>query len=247
LVFGSLSVAAVAWIGVSFAVASLAQSLSGFGFTLISVPLLSLVVSPKDAVVGQTFAGLVLSFAMAWALRADAHRDVLRRIVPASLVGMPIGILVSGRISDRGLRIIVGVGVITAATFIASGFKVKRVRPSAEYTGGFISGLLATTTGSNGPPLVVTLAARELTPAATRATLQVAFAVGNLVSVPLFIADGRVTRPGVVIAAIGLGPVVLGRLIGEPLFRRLDPAKFRVVVLVMLFAAGAVALIKAFA
>jgi uncharacterized membrane protein YfcA len=44
----------LAWIAGCIAFASFAQSLSGFGFSLLAVPLMTLVVSPRDAVVVAT-------------------------------------------------------------------------------------------------------------------------------------------------------------------------------------------------
>ncbi len=235
----------VGWVAVAFLIGSTAQAVSGFGFTLIAVPLMSLVISPADAVVGQTFAACLLSGWMGVQLWPEADHQVLKRIVPLSFLGMPIGLFAASRLNDRGLRITVGVAVIIAAVSIASGWRLKRPSPNMEYGAGLVSGILSTTTGTNGPPLVITLAARDLAPAAFRATLQVAFAASNVVAIPLFVAGDRVTRIGLISAAVGLVPTLLGRVIGEPIFRRLDPARFRVIVIVMLFAAGTVALARA--
>jgi uncharacterized protein len=235
----------VIWVAIAFTIGSFAQSVSGFGFTLIAVPLLTLAVRPADAVVGQTFASLLLSAWMGVQLWPEADKAMLKRIVPMSFVGMPIGIVVSSRLSDRGLRIGVGIAVISATVAIASGWKLKHVSAPMEYAAGLVSGILNTTTGTNGPPLVVTLAAREHQPAKFRATLQVAFALANVVAIPLFVASGKVTSTGLRVAAIGLVPTLAGRLIGEPVFRRLKPERFRVIVIAMLFAAGTVALIRA--
>jgi uncharacterized protein len=235
----------VIWVAVAFTIGSLAQSVSGFGFTLIAVPLLTLAIRPADAVVGQTFAAVLLSFWMGVQLWPEADKAVLKRIVPMSFIGMPIGIIVSSRLSDRGLRIGVGIAVISAAVAIASGWKLKQVSAPMEYGAGLLSGILGTTTGTNGPPLVVTLAAREHPPARFRATLQVAFALANVVAIPLFVASGKVTSTGLRVAAIGLLPTLAGRLLGEPIFRNLNPQRFRVIVIVMLFAAGAVASARA--
>jgi uncharacterized protein len=237
---------AIAWIAFSFALGSCAQAISGFGFALISIPLASLVVGTTDAVVIQTLAGCLLSVAMAWKYRADADRAVLRLVVPTSLAGIPVGILIVNRVSDRGLRFAVGIGVIVAATAIATGYRITSKRTGlVNGAAGFVSGVLSATTGTNGPPLVIALAGRDATPAAFRATLQGAFAAANLVLVPAFIVSGKVTETGLVGAAVAIVPTMLGRVLGERVFHRLDPAKFRRVVLSMLFVAGIVALGKA--
>jgi uncharacterized protein len=237
---------AFAWVAFSFVVGSVAQSVSGFGFTLISVPLVSLVVAPVDAVVGQTMAGGAMSIFMAWQLREDRDNEMLRSVIPASLVGMPIGLLISQTISDRGLRFAVGACVIVAALAIATGYRLRSKNQTVvDRIAGLISGVLVTSTGTNGPPLVIALADRGASPAAFRATLQTAFAVANIVAIPLFILSGKVTTLGLQVALVGFIPTVAGRVVGERVFASLDPSRFRRVVLVMLFAAGTVALSKA--
>ncbi len=232
-----------AWLGVAFALGSGAQAVSGFGFALISIPLASLVVSTTDAVVMQTLAGCMLSVVMAWQYRADADLPTCRVVVPTAFLGIPVGMLIASRVSDRGLRFAVGVAVLVAATAIATGYRIRSARTGlVNGFAGFVSGVLSSTTGTNGPPLVIALAGRDAPPATFRATLQVAFAASNVLLVPAFIITGKVTEIGLKGAAIALVPTIAGRAFGERVFRRLNPERFRRVVLVMLFLAGSVAL-----
>jgi uncharacterized protein len=243
-----LSTAAWAWVAIAFALGSGAQAISGFGFALISIPLASLVLPPTDAVVAQTIAGSILSFVMAWQYRADADVPVIRRSVPAMIVGIPIGLAVVSRVNDRGLRLMVGVAVLVAATAIATGYRITSQRHGLiDSTAGLVSGVLTMTTGTTGPPLVITLAGRNASPATFRATLQAMFAVANALSLPAFALAGKITGAGVTASAIALVPTMLGRVAGERVFRRLNPDSFRKVVLVMLFLAGSVAIVKAIA
>jgi uncharacterized protein len=242
----SLSVGAAAWICCAFVLGSFAQAVSGFGFALVAIPLASLVVSPTDAVVIQTLASCLLSLVMAWNYRHDTDRVVLRSMLSGVIVGIPIGMVVASSVSDRALRFGVGVAVIVAALSIATGFRIKTSRPNqVNAVAGVVSGVLGATTGTNGPPLVVTMAGQDVAPATFRANLQAAFAVSNLILVPLFIAAGKVTRIGLVGVAIALVPTLVGRVVGERVFARLDPTRFRRVVLGMLFLAGTVAIVKA--
>ena len=242
----SLTVAAAVWICLSFAIGSFAQAVSGFGFALIAIPLSSLVVSPVNAVVIQTFAGALLSGYMAWQYRPDSQPHVLKVLLPGVVVGIAVGMLVSTRLNDRALRFAVGVTVIIAALAIATGFRIRTRHTKAIFViAGLVSGVLGATTGTNGPPIVIAMAGQDTPPPAFRANLQVAFAIGNLVLVPAFIAAGRVTRVGIVGSIVAFVPTLVGRVFGERVFAALDPKRFRSVVLGMLFLAGTVALAKA--
>ena len=228
-----------------FSVAAFAQAMSGFGFSLLCIPLLTLVSTRTDAVVSSTMVGMVTQIWMAYKLRGEVNREVVRWALPASFVGMPVGIVVGHLVSDRALRVGVGVAVLFAVIAIHRGLAV-RGRPSrVDTVAGFVSGVLSTTTGTNGPPLVVALAGRSLPPGVTRATLTALFCGANIVTIALFAADGSIHERAPMIAAVGLIPALGVRAASEGLFRTLNPARYRSVVLALLTIAGTVAIINA--
>jgi uncharacterized membrane protein YfcA len=60
-----------------------------------------------------------------------------------------------------------------------------------------------------------------------------------------FAIGGQITRDAVAVALAGLPGVIVGSIVGERGFRRLDARTFRRVVLGMLFLSGVVALFGA--
>lgn len=191
--------------------------------------------------------GLVTQLWMAWRMRNEVDRSVVRWALPFSFVGMPVGIAVGHIVSDRSMRVAVGGAVLVAVVAIKRGLTV-RGRPSrVDSLAGFVSGVLSTTTGTNGPPLVIALAGRSLQPGVTRATLSALFCGANIVSLALFAIDGSISDRAPVIAAVGLIPALAVRAGTEPMFRKLDPARYRNVVLGLLSIAGTVAIVNAFA
>ena len=74
-----MSGADLAWIAGCIAFASFAQSLSGFGFSLLAVPLMTLVVSPRDAVVVATIIGMISIFVfLSCVISCTALRNIIR-------------------------------------------------------------------------------------------------------------------------------------------------------------------------
>ena len=88
-----MSGADLAWIAGCIAFASFAQSLSGFGFSLLAVPLMTLVVSPRDAVVVATIIGMISTTSQAFFDRKHVDRAIAKRLVLASYAGMPFGLM----------------------------------------------------------------------------------------------------------------------------------------------------------
>jgi uncharacterized membrane protein YfcA len=233
-----------AWAAIAaiVAAAGLAQGLSGFGFSLVSIPLLALVVPVKAAIVGGAVLGLVQSGLVV----ARDHRHVEWRsaavLVAAALVGMPIGLLVITRVPEEPLQVVIAVTVL-----VFTGLLWRRVRlPTgslpAEVGVGVTSGMLSTSTGMSGPPLVIALQARGVAPSAFRATLAVVFVSGSALSFLLFWWRGLVTTDAVRVAAAGLPGLLVGILIGEVAFRRVDQERFRTIVLILLVASAALGL-----
>jgi uncharacterized protein len=160
-------------------------------------------------------------------------------------VGMPLGIVVGHLVSDRILRFVLGVSVILAAIALARGWRFRSRPEVVDIVAGGVSGILSTTTGTSGPPIVIGMAGRDLSPAATRSSLQAIFMVANFVTLGLFAVDQSLTKQGIGVGLIGLIPAVLVRRSGERMFQRLDAELFRKVVLALLFVAGAIALVTA--
>jgi uncharacterized membrane protein YfcA len=236
-----------AWAAVAaiVAAAGLAQGLSGFGFSLVSIPLLALVVPVKAAIVGGAILGLVQSGQIV----AREHRHVEWRsaavLVAAAVVGMPIGLLVITRVPEEPLQVVIAVTVLVFTTVLWRRVRLPTDSLPAEVGVGFTSGMLSTSTGMSGPPLVIALQARGVAPSAFRATLAIVFVCGSAISLLLFWSRGLMTDEALRVAVAGLPGLLVGIIVGELAFRRVDHERFRRIVLVLLVASAVLALIAA--
>jgi uncharacterized membrane protein YfcA len=216
------------------AAAGVAQAVSGFGFSLVSIPILALVVPVKAAIVGGAMLGLVQSGLVV----ARDHRHVERRsaavLVMAALAGMPIGVLVITRVREEPLQVLIAVTVLAFTGLLWRRVRLPTDSLPAEVGVGFTSGMLSTSTGMSGPPLVIALQARGVPPSAFRATLAAVFVSGSAISLLLFWSKGLVTADALRVAAAGLPGLLVGILVGELAFRRVDHERFRAIVLVLL-------------
>ena len=76
------------------AIASYVQAISGFGFALLAVPLMGLAIDIRLAVVVSTLCAISTNGVHAWNDRESANTQVVKRIVVAAFLGMPIGLAV---------------------------------------------------------------------------------------------------------------------------------------------------------
>lgn len=205
-----------------FVVAALAQAITGFGSALVAVPLLTLLVEPVAAVVAATTVSLVLTSGAAWQERSHVDIGAARILVATGVVGMPAGLVVLELADGSRLTAWIAVAMLVTVLLVASGLRVgARGVPVA----GLASGALLTSTGMNGPPLVMALLDRE--PRRYRATLQAVFAAQDLVAVSAFLVLGHLDREAAVLTLGGVVGLPLGWRLGDAVFHRTPAARLR--------------------
>lgn len=235
----------IAAIVIAVLVAATVQNAAGFGFALMCVPLMAVFVDTHVAVVISTILGMGSSTTQAWLGRRDTDRVVARRMTLAALLGMPLGLLVFVLVDENVLKLIVGACVLVIVVLLARRIDLRHVGPHFDLAAGAVSGVLATSVSTNGPPLVFALQARHVSPAVFRPTINTVFAVSAGVSLVLYVVAGKVTGDVLLGVLVALPALVLGIWAGLVLRPRLDGERFRIAVLVLLAAAGASAVVAA--
>jgi uncharacterized protein len=218
------------------------QSTTGFGFALVLSPALFAVLEPVQAVWALLVLGLVLNVLVlrdaqggtGGGVRWDALRPVLLAAVP----GLAVGAALLAVAPKPVLQVVVGVGFVVAAA-LAWRAPDPAVGERGAIVAGVASGALTTSVSLSGPPLVLWLRARGLSPSELRASLAAAFLFLNLVGAVLLLAAGG--GPGAVepsVLGLLLVLVVAGHLLGARLFRRVDAERFSVLVLGLVAVGG---------
>jgi uncharacterized protein len=225
--------------------AALIQVLSGFGFALLSVPMMTLAVPTKEAVIVTTLLGSGITTWQAWRGRRTVERVIARRLVLAAYCGMPLGLWVFITVDEDALRLGLGVSVLIAVVLLVAELDLSRAGHSLDYGAGFVSGVLNTSLSTNGPPLVFALQARGLQPDPFRSTINTVFAFCNIVGISLFFLAGKIDRDGLIAAAVALPALLLGQACGYPLRRHVHGERFRRLVLGLLVVAGISAIVNA--
>lgn len=227
-----------------FLLAAVVQAVTGFGFSLVAVPLLALLISPVPAVVAATVASMLISVAV---VRDDWEFIRLREVVVftlAGIVGMPLGLWVITAVSDRVLTAVIAVALLVSTALVATGATLRSNRVT-DAAVGVTSGVMLTSTGLNGPPLVVSMQAMQMPPRPFRGTLSAVFLAQGVVAIALLAITGQMSDRAGISALVAIPMLLVGWLIGNRVFHRIDPVVFRRLVLVMLSVTAVVALAQA--
>ena len=221
---------------------TLAQSVSGIGFSLVCGPLLVAALGPADGV----RLSVVLSLVLNSVLLARLWRDVevgstLLLLVPSALT-TPLFAVLARRLPERAGAAAAGAVVLLAVGLLASGVRWHAARGRtgaiAAGIGGALTNVLA---GVAGPVVALWAANAEWPHRQQRASLQAFFLGLNCVALPS-LGIPRVSLPllGGCLLAVAVG--VVG---GAPLGRRVSAATARRATLALAGAGGAAVLLRA--
>jgi uncharacterized membrane protein YfcA len=221
------------------------QGLSGFGFALIGVPVLSLFLSPKVAAPIIVSCVLVSNLLVLY----NARRDVqLRRIWPlclAGVLGVPFGAWLLHGLSVDGLRLLMGSVVTAAAALMALGVRVGIKRERLAFLPvGFSSGMLSGSIGVGGPPVILFFTNQQLPKSVFRANIVAYFTVLNLSTNTVFITSGVITSEVLRYTALFLPGLFAGVFVGARFTNRLPDALFRRIAFALVIGTGLVSVLK---
>lgn len=224
--------------------AASAHAVTSFGFVLLSVPLLAILFDPHTAVVTAVLASGLVAL-VGWRRdRSQVDAPSVRWLTLTSLLGIPVGLFIFTSVEARLLLIVIGAITITCALLIWARVRLPS-GPWSRAVAGQVSGALLTSTGTNGPPLVIVLQGRGLEPVVLRATIQAIFTLqAGVAVVGLFITD-RVSWLALTLFAISIPATFVGWQLGDRLFQRLSHEGARQLVLSTLIVSGAVVVARA--
>ncbi len=246
---GALDPVTVYVIAVIF-VATLIRSTLGFGEALVAVPLLALripvaVAAPLAVLVSVVVAGVIV--AQDW--RRIEFRSAAGLVV-ASLVGIPIGVLLLASTADHVVKLILGaiIGSFSIYSLTIGGALHLEEDHTAWLLGcGFLSGILGGAYGMNGPPLAIYGALRRWSPRQFRATLQGYFLPASLAGLAGYAWIGLWTPEATRYFVLSLPAVIVAIVVGRILNHRLEGNGFLRVVYSGLLVTGAVLFVQALA
>jgi uncharacterized protein len=227
-----------------FLLAGFTQGLTGFGFALVAVPLLSLFVSPKTVVPIVVVLDL---FILIWLTYRNRKFVELKRILPlliTGIIGLPIGTYILISLNSNLLKILVGVIIALFAMALLIGFEMKiKHELRALLPLGIISGMLAGSVKMSGPPVILFLENQHTDKRHFRADLITYFTLLSIFTIPVFYFSGLITNDVITYATYFVIPMILGAFIGIKFVNKLDEKLFRKIVLVLVTIVGIIAII----
>ncbi len=224
--------------------ASMLQSCTGFGFSIMATPFLLLVYEPRMAIQINIILSVLISAAMLPRVAGAIDRVLLVRLIKGGALGAPIGIAVFLFLDVHVLKLIVSILILVLTALLIFKFSVKQTSPRDHVAGGF-SGLFTTSIGIPGPPLLLYFSGARMDKAVLRSTTLAFFLFIYAISLAMQIGFGSSDRQTWIMALV-LSPVVaLGMVLGQIAFKYINQSIFQIITYVILIATGSYLLASA--
>lgn len=197
--------------------------ISGFGSTLVAIPLLAHLFPIKFVIPMVVLLDCAATIRQAIKLRSGVYRSELLPLLPFMLAGMGAGVFLLIRLPAEIVLLSLGVFVFLYGIYYAlrHGTLFRLARWTAAPI-GLVAGTTSSMLGVGGPLYVVYLTGRGATPEHIRATMPVIFVFTTVGRIVLFAATGLFTRETLLAAAALFPVMILGVYLGNRLHLKLS-------------------------
>jgi len=219
--------------------AGITQGLTSFGFALIAVPFLSMLVPIAEVVPIVVILSLGTNLIMLSQTfrRIEFHKIGL--LVASSLVAAPLGTLALIYIVPNTIKTVVGVIIILVSCVMLMGMRFPvRSEKFALVPIGMLSGFLNGSISMSGPPVALFMSNQNENKEVFRANLTIYATILNVFTIGTFILTGILTSDVLGYSAWLIPAMIIGVLVGGLLETRISQKLFKNIALCLILASG---------
>lgn len=222
-------------IGIIIGLASLVQSLTGFGFALVAIALLPMLMDLQAAVPLIVMTSLLGNIVLCWYYRDSVDWSSLLPLVLAALITIPLGVIGLNYVPEHlALR---GLGGLVLAYVLYDGCQLTLPilsSPRWAYAFGAMSGVLTGAFNTGGPPVVIYANCNQWSPEEFKGNMPSVFAVSSVIAMAGHYWQGHLTYSVLQTALYAAPFFAAGLVLGIVLSKWINADVFRQIVLFLL-------------
>jgi uncharacterized membrane protein YfcA len=218
-------------------VASVLQTSTGFGFSIIATPFLLIIFEPAEAIQINLILSLFISVALIRKISKDIDYGILKRFIAGSVAGLPIGMVIFLLIDIDRLKLIVSLMILTLTIMLIFSFRISQNKRRDLGVGG-LSGAFTTSMGMPGPPLLLYFSGTNTQKAKLRGTTLAFYLFIYFMSLMIQIIFAGTNKTTWISSGLALPLVMIGLFLGQILFKSINQNAFRIVIYCLLLFTG---------
>lgn len=231
--------------GLVILLSSVIKGITGFGFSLLAIPVLSFIFPMNVLVPALVIFNLVTSILVLLKLKEKVRAYYLIPMMIASLLGIPFGIYILTYIDANILKLVISFLIILFSLKMLSGVKLaKKNLDKPIVFAGFISGLLTSSISIGGPTLALALDRKGYSKELFRGIFIWFMVVSSLFSTVAFYYKGLLSIETIKYSAFALPLLFIGSSWGVKIASRINAFKFRKLVIYLNVFTGLIMLIS---
>ena len=207
----------------------------GFGAALLIVPVLSIILTPVQAIVILMIIELPnVVYLMPSGLREFDFKSISVMIL-GMLIAVPVGAYALVSFDPKMMKLVISVIVLALVALLASGWKFKgQVSRRVMLATGIVGGLIHGSAGMGGPPFVTVLLSRGDDAQRTRANILMTLNCMSVMSAATLFAYGTFTASLIIASCLSAPFYIAFTAIGSRYFRKAGNEYFRKAALIIL-------------
>ncbi|MED4292924.1 sulfite exporter TauE/SafE family protein [Priestia megaterium] len=226
-------------------VASLLQTSTGYGFSIVGTPFLLLIYPAHMAIQINIILSICLSAFMIFKIRKEIDKSLLVRLIKGSVMGLIFGVFIYLFLDIHLLKMIVGALILFLTILLILKLTINRTQNKDFITGG-ISGLLTTSIGVPGPLLLLYFSGAGIDKTTLRSTTLAYYLFVYFVSLVMQILFGGTSKETWVFSLIAIPPLFAGIMLGQLFFKWISQKVFRIITYIILMFTGVYLLVTSF-
>jgi len=231
-------------LGVIF-VAIIIRAIFGFGDVLVSVPILTLIIGPREAVPLMGLVGATNALLILLTERRGVHWRPVRYLLMASICGIPLGAFSLKVLPERWIALALGVVLVGYCVWALAGRKAVRLdSPRWAWPFGFGAGLMGGAVAATGPPIVIYSTTQGWTPSEMRATMQGFFLPNGIFILVSHLIGGLWTPSVLYTYLLTLPLIAVGLPLGGRIGGKISAPRFEQLTQLVLLGTGVLLLVS---
>lgn len=225
--------------------AAIARGLTGFGFAILAVPLMSLVIPPTEAVLLAIILQMLIGpFGVSKAL-GHIDTQLVVGVAAGAMIGTPFGLLILSSISPDVARLLIAlIAVGCFGIFLVKRAPMPSRAPSHIAGTGLAAGVLNGFAAMPGPPVILYFVRSGVTPMTARGSMILVFFAAATAGTATAWMRGLVDAHLALLSAAVFPLMLAGNHVGSRFFGVVPERVWRSAVVILLIVSALGAMLK---